>query len=263
MPMWGSIARKVSKAAVLPFGLRQRRREGDVVILLYHRVGAGSREIDLSATVFERQIAYVAERERMLSLDQALTEKEAGGVVLTLDDGYRDFYDHVLPTLVRHQVPGLLYLATGLVDGEDPVAEEESLSWSMLEEAVSTGLVTVGSHTHSHADLSRIGEASATEEMRRSKELIEDRLGRACRHFSFPWGVGSPQAQRQARRHFDSAALDAWRTNRRGRIDPYRLSRTPVLRSDGWAFFRAKLAGMLDQEALIYRALGRGPWRER
>ncbi len=34
--------------------------------------------------------------------------------------------------------------------------------------------------------------------MRRSKELIEDRLGAACRHFAYPWGVGSPAADATA-----------------------------------------------------------------
>jgi hypothetical protein len=73
--------------------------------------------------------------------------------------------------------------------------------------------------------------------------------------------VGSAVADAVARRTFDTAALEAWRTNRRGRTDPWRLGRTPVLRSDGLAFFRAKAAGLLDGEALLYRALRRGPWR--
>jgi len=59
---------------------------------------------------------------------------------------------------------------------------------------------------------------------------------------------------------FDSAALDAWKTNRRGRIDPYRLGRVPVLRNDGFAFFKTKVWGMLDTEALVYRVARRGPW---
>jgi peptidoglycan/xylan/chitin deacetylase (PgdA/CDA1 family) len=119
----------------------------------------------------------------------------------------------------------------------------------------------VGSHTHGHADLSRATEGQAEDEMRRSRDLVEDHLGRACRHFAYPRAVGSPAADRAARRTFDTAALDAWRTNRRGYIDQYRLGRTPILRSDSWAFFRAKVAGMLDGEALVYRALRRGPWR--
>jgi peptidoglycan/xylan/chitin deacetylase (PgdA/CDA1 family) len=133
----------------------------------------------------------------------------------------------------------------------------------MLQDAVTTGLVTVGSHTHSHADLSRASEREAEEEMRRSKELIEDNLQAACRHFAYPWAVGSPSADRAARRLFATAALDAWRTNRRGRTNPYRLGRVPILRSDGdGVFFRAKTVGVLDREALLYRVLRRGPWRE-
>jgi hypothetical protein len=99
------------------------------------------------------------------------------------------------------------------------------------------------------------------DEMIRSRDLIEDRLGVACRHFAYPWAVGSAAADRLARELFDSAALDAWRTNRAGTTDPWRLGRTPLLASDGLAFFRAKLQGRLDGEALAYRLLGRGPWR--
>jgi hypothetical protein len=96
--------------------------------------------------------------------------------------------------------------------------------------------------------------------MRRSKELIEDRLGTACRHFAYPWGVGSPAADVISRQLFETAAIDAWRTNRWGAIDPHRLGRTPVLRSDGTAFFRMKVRGWLDLERVVYRAMGRGPW---
>jgi hypothetical protein len=98
--------------------------------------------------------------------------------------------------------------------------------------------------------------------MGRSKGLIEDNLQVPCRHFAYPWGVGSAGADRAARRLFATAALDAWRTNRRGRIDPHRLGRTPVLRSDGdGMLFWAKARGLLDREAVAYRLLRRGPWR--
>ena len=251
--------RRATKAAVLPLGVASRRRADDVTILLYHRVGSGTGEIAMPAEDFDRQMAHLAEQERALTLDQAI-EGNGGGVVVTFDDGYRDFHEHALPVLVRHRVPATLYLATGLVgNGSSPSAD--ALTWSQLGEAVSTGLVTVGSHTHGHSDLSRVTEAHAEEEMRRSRDLVEDHLGRPCGHFAYPWAVGSPEADRAARRTFRTAALDAWRTNRRGRIDPYRLGRTPVLRSDGPFFFRAKVAGMLDGESLVYRALRRGPWR--
>jgi peptidoglycan/xylan/chitin deacetylase (PgdA/CDA1 family) len=257
----GSLARKAIKAAVLPLGLLEPRRRGDVTILLYHRVGDGTAEIELSARAFERQLELLKRRERVLTLDDALSggSGSGGGVVVTIDDGYEDFHARVLPLLVRHRVPAVLYLATGLVANGRP-STPDALTWAQLEEAVSSGLITVGAHTHNHTDLSRADEREADEEMRRSKELVEDRLGRPCRHFAYPWAVASPAADRVARELFDSAALDAWRTNRAGRIDPHRLGRTPVLKSDGSFFFAAKVRGRMDGEAFAYRVLGRGPW---
>jgi peptidoglycan/xylan/chitin deacetylase (PgdA/CDA1 family) len=255
-----SIIRKASKAAVLPLGLASGRGPADLVILLYHRIGDGEREIDIPSSAFERQLASLVGPDRARSLDQVLESNGGGGVVVTFDDGFRDFHDHALPLLVRHRVPALLYLATGLVQDGGPPPTPESLSWSQLEEAVATGLVTVGSHTHSHVSLAQATEDRAEVEMRRSKELIEDRLGIPCRHFAYPWAVGSAPADRVARGLFDTVAWDAWRTNRRGRIDRHRLGRTPVLRNDGRMFFRAKVRGRLDGERHVYRALRKGPW---
>jgi peptidoglycan/xylan/chitin deacetylase (PgdA/CDA1 family) len=147
------------------------------------------------------------------------------------------------------------------VAGEAYAPNGQALSWTQLQEAVSTGLVEVGAHTHGHVNLSRAGWLEADSEIRGSKELIEDRLGVSCRHFAYPWCVASLAARRVAVQLFETAALDAWRTNRKGQIYPHRLGRTPILRSEGRTFFRAKVAGLLDSEALLYKALGRGPWK--
>jgi peptidoglycan/xylan/chitin deacetylase (PgdA/CDA1 family) len=261
MPDATAILRKSIKAAVLPAGLVLRRRRGDVVVLLYHTVGARPAEIDVRGDEFERQLAWLASSGVVRPLEDALGDG-TGGVVVTFDDGYRDFTDTVMPLLERYRIPAMLYLATGLVDDRRSNGGDR-LGWGDLRDALATGLVSIGSHTHGHVDLSRADEAVADDEMRRSKELIEDRLGTACRHFAYPWAVSSPAAERVAARLFDSAALPAWRTNRRGRIDPLRLGRTPVLRSDTGPLFRAKAAGMLDGEAMAYRLARRGPWGRR
>ena len=259
-----SFARKAIKAAVLPAGPLFRRRAGDVVILTYHALGDSGREVDLPVAAFAHQMAELARARSALTLDGALSSLAAGGgdggVVVTFDDGTRDFHEHALPLLERYRIPATLYLATGGVS--DSASANGELSWNHLRDAVDTGLVTFGSHTHSHADLSHATQTQAADEMRRASELVEDRLSVPCRHFAYPWGVGSVDAEHAARKLFDSAAL-GWGTNRRGKTDPHRLRRTPVLRNDGAFFFRAKSRGMLDGEALAYRALGRGPWRNR
>lgn len=242
-------------------GIAFRRKPGDVVILLYHRVGQDGGEIGLSIEEFQRQMRLLGDQEHLITLDEIAAGVPEGGVAISFDDGYRDFYEHALPALVENGVPATLYLATSLVSQGN--GNREGIGWSQLEEAVAGGLVTIGSHTHGHADLSKATEQEAEREMQRSKDLIEDHLGVACRHFSYPWAIGSQPADRAARRLFDSAALDAWRTNRRGKIDPHRLGRVPILRSDGLWLFRAKTQGLLNGEALYYRAFRRGPWRHR
>jgi peptidoglycan/xylan/chitin deacetylase (PgdA/CDA1 family) len=256
-----SLVRVGVKVAALPLGATSRRRPGDLTILCYHRVGTGDREIDVPLALFHEHLEALAAEGTARSLDDALTG--AGGLVLTVDDGFRDFHDVVLPALVRHRVPAVLYLATAFVEAGDPrtgVGPSDALTWSMLAEATSTGLVTVGSHTHGHVDLTEAGTRESEQEMRRSTELIEDRLGTACTHFAFPWGTASRDAEAVARRRFASAAREAWRTNR-GDFDRHRLGRTPVMRSDRGLFFRAKLHGRLNGEGLAYRALRKGPWK--
>ena len=245
-----SIARRAVKIAALPASVGRPRAATDTVVLLYHRIADGGSEIDLPAPVFERHLRLLgAGRVRTLA---AVLERP-GGVVVTFDDGTPDFAEAALPALERHLVPAVLYLTTGWIG-------TRGLSWSQLDDVEASGLVEVGSHTHDHVDLSRADARTAEEQMRRSKEVLEDRLGRSCDHFAYPFAVGSPAADAVARRLFRSAALDAWRTNR-GAFDPYRIGRTPVLRSDGVAFFRAKVGGRLDAERVAYRLAGRGPWR--
>lgn len=256
-----TIGRRAIKAACLPLGLSRLGRN-DLVLLIYHRVGDGTREIDLKVDEFESQVRYLSTHHRLLTLDEALLPGRPGGVVLTFDDGYADFIQQVVPLLESYRVPALLYLATGLVGTGhlDGLPESSPLTWDELREVTSSGLVTVGAHTHTHANLARTDELTVERELRMSKDLIEDNLGVRCEHFAYPWGATSPAAEALVERNFHSAALGNWRNNRSESMDPQRLGRTPVVRSDGQVFLRAKARGLLEREGAVYRLLGRGPW---
>jgi hypothetical protein len=132
-----TLVRKAAKATVLPAGVVTRRRPGDVVVLLYHRVGDGPEEIEISRLALARQLSWLRQHDRVLSLEQALAARSDGGVVLTFDDGYRDFHDEVLPMLREHGLPATLYLATGLVEGHAASNGRPRLSWDHLRDALS------------------------------------------------------------------------------------------------------------------------------
>lgn len=239
-----------------------------VVILCYHRVGAGSGlELDLDRGRFEDQMAALAERGRVVPLDRALdaladpapSPAPAVQIVVTFDDGTADFVDTALPILERFSVPVVLYVATAFVDEQRPFPYgAPPLSWQALRDATATGLVTVGSHTHTHVLLDRVPEHIALDELDTSVRLIGEQLGARPQHFAYPKSVaGSRAADAAVRARFASAALAGMRANDYGRTDPHRLARSPVQSSDDMDAFAAKARGGMWLEDDVRRAVNR------
>lgn len=226
-----------------------------LVVLIYHRVGGRTdSQVDLPAARFEAQVAELAAAGRLVSLDEGLHRLVTGAlegppVVLTFDDGTRDWVDEVLPVLERHGAPATFYVATDFVErqvafpgGGAPV------SWQGLQELASSDLVTIGSHTHRHLLLDRVDGPGAAEDLQRSVDLLGDRLGVECAHFAYPKALlGSAAAEAEVRRRFRSAAIGGGRANPAG-ADVHRLARTPIQVADGMGWFRRKARGGLQVE---------------
>ena len=252
-----SALQRVVKGAAAAADLVRPHRRG-VVVLLYHRVGrrTGS-EIDLPTELFEAQLDALAATGRVVPLDACLDAlaspepSDAGDpVAITFDDGTADFVDIALPLLERRGLPVTLYVATAFVDeGRSFPGDGTPVSWAALRDARSTGLVTVGSHTHGHALLDRLPAHEVAHELDRSRQLIEQELGANPAHFAYPKALaGSPSADAAVRARFRSAALAGTRPNPYGRTDPYRLARSPIQRADGMSWFRRKLDGGMGLE---------------
>ena len=267
------IAQQVTKlgASLVPNG-------DGTVILIYHRVGARTPlEVDLPISQFAEHAARL--EDRSTSLAEAVAALGNGGfgnagfgngptraprrAVVTFDDGTADFADVALPVLVDHRVPVTLYLATAFVEEQRPFPDDgQPLSWSALRDACATGLVDVGSHTHTHALLDRLPPDQVADELDRSKQLIEDRLGQPCLDFAYPKALPpSPAADAAVRARFRSAALAGTRPNASGKTDVFRLSRSPIQRGDGVKYFEKKLAGGMALEDTVRRVANK--WRYR
>lgn len=244
---------------------RVRPPEPGLVILIYHRVGRRTlSEVDLSTDRFDEQVAALAESGRLVTLDEGLERMRRGHlddcpVVLTFDDGTTDWVDEAMPVLARHQAPATFYVATDFVDRSLPFpGDGRPISWAGLAELASSGLATIGSHTHSHALLDRATGAAAASELDRSIELIGERLGVACDHFAYPKALlGSPAAEAEVRARFVSATIAGTRANPTG-TDVHRLWRTPIQVSDGMRWFHRKAAGGMRLEDTARRLLNRG-----
>ncbi len=82
--------------------------------------------------------------------------------------------------------------ALGARHGVDSGAVVDALcmDWAEIAALARHPLATIGAHSVSHRMLAKWPIEVAADEMRRSRERIEDRLGRPVRHFAYP--VGDP-----------------------------------------------------------------------
>jgi peptidoglycan/xylan/chitin deacetylase (PgdA/CDA1 family) len=98
---------------------RRWLERGRAILLLYHRVNdAGDPMFPaLPLPAFRMQLDYLARSYRIEPLDDVLEWLERGApgpprVALTIDDGYADTYECVLPELERRGIPATLFLST-------------------------------------------------------------------------------------------------------------------------------------------------------
>lgn len=260
-----SVLHTAFKLATLPYGAVFREQRPGLVILVYHRIGGGtSSDIDLPTAEFAGQMAYLLRHYTLVSVDDVTTmsvSQELNGhadiVAVTFDDGYQDFYEHAFPVLLEHRIPATVYVTTAYIEAQRPFdfgelarasRRPQPLTWGQLREMVQSGLITVGAHTHTHPDLTRMPAAAVRQEAERCHRLIADRLGTAPRHFAYPWGRVTPAVRRVVGEYFKTAVRGGCGKNPFGTLDLLALWRRPIQQADVAWLFRLKLKSYLDAE---------------
>ena len=111
------------------------------------------------------------------------------------------------------------------LNGVKPLIEKKRLfmNWGEVEQLANFPNATIGAHTHSHPVLSRLSDGDAFEEIRRSKEILEERIGGHVRHFAYPFG-GATEASEREFRQVEELGFETAVTTRMGAIDPMQIN---------------------------------------
>lgn len=237
-------------------------------ILMYHRFSAHPQPRRMTVNVFEEHVRYIARNFSPRPLREVVDRLrlhrsfDSRSVVVTIDDGYRDFLEHAYPILLRYRVPATIYIVSEFAEGhcwlwfdalhwllsaaapsryrfevharmfelllDAPAAREATWSmvgtylWDLSPEAqwaairrlesdlgvqlpalptreyapmswddlrgLDPELIEIGSHSCTHAVLSRCTRAQQLSEIADSKRVIEGRLGRPVDAFCYPHG---------------------------------------------------------------------------
>lgn len=163
--------------------------ESATTALMYHALGgAGSpaagqdTHYSIDADRFDAHLGLFDRRAGgATSARDWLTGQGRGRVVLTFDDGHLSNYTLALPILVKHGARADFFVNPGRV-GEHGLAD-----WRQLAEMAAAGM-SIQSHGWNHRYFTELTASELREDLSRSRQTIEDRIGRAVSLLAPPGG---------------------------------------------------------------------------
>ncbi len=260
-----------------------RVKDTAIPILMYHSI-SNEREtgypyfwLNTSLQRFAEHMRFLKQHDYMvIALDRAveiLGAEDANAcdgstaqrcVVLTFDDGLRDFLTQAYPILAEFGFTATVFLPTGSIgDCRQSFNSRDCLTWAEVRTLRDAGM-SFGSHSVSHSKLYGMPWEQIRRELRDSRLRIENELQTAVRWFSYPYAFPQEDqgfVQRLRQELVDQCYVRAvttviGRAQRGG--DPLFLKRLPVNGADDLRFLEAKMAGAYDWlaagQAIVRRA---------
>jgi len=171
-----------------------------VPILMYHKIAPRPRRVRLKGlyvapSTFTEQLAELSENGFVsCSLAEACQDgPSAPRMALTFDDGFRNVFQNALAPLTERRWRALQFLVANCIgqmnqwDLRDGEAPEPLMDAVEVRDWLGAGHA-IGSHSLTHARLTRLTLRDAREEIFVSKKKLEDAFGVPVEHFCYPYG---------------------------------------------------------------------------
>lgn len=174
-----------------------------VPVLLYHYVEYVQDKRDtirqslaIYPTTLESQIitlrkagyTFITAKDLGDALDGKAT-LSAKPILLTFDDGHRDFFTDVFPILQKYHAKATAYIIPGFTGGSDFMTEEQ------IAQIAQSNLVDIGAHTVHHLWLAGRPPKTVQDEVQQSKQMLEETYHIHVVSFAYPYGAFDVQAE--------------------------------------------------------------------
>jgi peptidoglycan/xylan/chitin deacetylase (PgdA/CDA1 family) len=160
-------------------------------VLNYHDVCPGCK---ISPEYFEYQIKYFLNNGYVFasSVEELSLPKR---ILLTFDDAYVSFSSHIINILKKHNIPCVLFVPTKYLGRKlsDDISsleyrDKSVMSISELKKVYETGLVKLGSHTHSHINMCGKSEPFLHDDITKSLDILSTITENEIDYFAYPQG---------------------------------------------------------------------------
>ena len=155
---------------------------------MYHRFDEQKYpSTNIQLEIFKEQLKLIEKEEIEFihpnNFDNSLSnEKNKRKILLTIDDGLMSFYNNAWPILKEKGIPFILFVSTR------EVGSFNYMSWEQIIELHNSENVEIGNHSHTHEYLVDESSDLIKDDIKKSIEIFEKKLGHKSKYFSYPFG---------------------------------------------------------------------------
>jgi peptidoglycan/xylan/chitin deacetylase (PgdA/CDA1 family) len=233
-----------------------------IPILMYHSISDEKEKshpyyhVNTSPAVFDAHMHYLHENNysviNLQDLEKCLDTRDSSKfVVITFDDGFYDFFTNAFSILKKYNFSATVFLPTGFIHNERlSFRGKECMTWDEVRWLSNKG-INFGSHTVTHPQLNNLSTEEIENEIKLSKNKIEDETGITVKSFSYPFAFpenkefGITLRMLLKKCGYTNGVTTKIGTANKG-DDTFFQPRLPVNTADDILFFRAKLQGAYD-----------------
>ena len=159
-----------------------------ILSLMYHRFNENKYpSTNIKMDVFRNQIDIIKNLNYDFYDPKFLIEefdkpKNNKKILITIDDGFKSFYNEAWPFLKKNKIPFILFVST------EPVGKNGYMNWDEIKEIESSEYGYIGHHSHTHEYLIDMSEAEFIDDIETSTKIFKNKLGYSPLIFSYPFG---------------------------------------------------------------------------
>ena len=159
-----------------------------VISLMYHRFEENKYpSTNIKILDFKKQIEIIKQSNiKFINPknfeEEIINNKKQRKILLTIDDGFLSFYNNAWPYLKKNKIPFILFVSTR------EVGSFNYMNWDQIREIEKEDFVEIGNHSHTHEYLVDENNETIINDIQKSINIFEDKLGKNSEFFSYPFG---------------------------------------------------------------------------
>ena len=155
---------------------------------MYHRFNENRYpSTNIKMDIFHKQMQIIKELNYEFYNPKFLIEefdkpKNNKKILITIDDGFKSFYNEAWPYLKKNKIPFILFVST------EPVGKNGYMNWEEIREIDNSEIGHIGHHSHTHEYLIDMDKNEFIKDIETATKIFKKRLGYSPSIFSYPFG---------------------------------------------------------------------------